>query len=175
MGVPGIRNAMLEERAGHIVAQQSQPNPESNAQVWTTARAMRNLAAEQDRSGEPIVRQRLAAMKAATDTTVWSIQRAAAQRTNRQAAGAEANVAKLARSNQVRAARDLGPSLLGPHGMLAGPDQPGGGGVTDMVLSVPASSIAGGTDEVQRNIIGERTRRAQGTISRPRSTLPRHR
>ena len=25
-----------------------------------------------------------------------------------------------------------------------------------MVLSVPAASIAGGTDEVQRNIIGER-------------------
>jgi hypothetical protein len=40
--------------------------------------------------------------------------------------------------------------------MLAGSDGPAGGVVTEILLSVPAVSIAGGTDEVQRNIIGER-------------------
>ena len=40
--------------------------------------------------------------------------------------------------------------------MLAGEDAPHDGLVTNMVTEQPSSSIAGGTDEVQRNIIGER-------------------
>jgi hypothetical protein len=40
--------------------------------------------------------------------------------------------------------------------MLAGPDAPLEGLVTEVMISVPAVSIAGGTDEIQRNIIGER-------------------
>ena len=31
-----------------------------------------------------------------------------------------------------------------------------GGLVAEVLLSVPAQSIAGGTDEIQRNIVGER-------------------
>ena len=40
--------------------------------------------------------------------------------------------------------------------MLAGDDAPEGGRFQLMGLRVQASSIAGGTDEIQRNIIGER-------------------
>jgi alkylation response protein AidB-like acyl-CoA dehydrogenase len=40
--------------------------------------------------------------------------------------------------------------------MLMGDDAPLEGSVQLMALSVQSSSIAGGTDEVQRNIIGER-------------------
>jgi hypothetical protein len=40
--------------------------------------------------------------------------------------------------------------------MLAGPDAPLAGTITEIFLSVPAVSIAGGTDEIQHNIIGER-------------------
>jgi hypothetical protein len=50
----------------------------------------------------------------------------------------------------------LGPELVGPYGMLAGDDAPDGGGIATIVLTVPAQAIAGGSDEVQRNIIGER-------------------
>jgi hypothetical protein len=40
--------------------------------------------------------------------------------------------------------------------MLAGSDGPLGGTITEVFVSVPAISIAGGTDEIQRNILGER-------------------
>jgi hypothetical protein len=40
--------------------------------------------------------------------------------------------------------------------MLSGPDAPLGGTITEIFVSVPAVSIAGGTDEIQHNIIGER-------------------
>jgi alkylation response protein AidB-like acyl-CoA dehydrogenase len=40
--------------------------------------------------------------------------------------------------------------------MLTGESTAGGGVVQEMVLFAPAPSIYGGTDEIQRNIIGER-------------------
>ncbi|HET9966881.1 MAG TPA: acyl-CoA dehydrogenase family protein [Streptosporangiaceae bacterium] len=40
--------------------------------------------------------------------------------------------------------------------MLTGPDSPLGGVVAEILVSVPAISIAGGTDEIQRTIIAER-------------------
>jgi hypothetical protein len=40
--------------------------------------------------------------------------------------------------------------------MLTGEDAPLGGEVQNVALSAHAISIAGGTNEVQRNIIGER-------------------
>ena len=41
-------------------------------------------------------------------------------------------------------------------GGLAGEDGPMDGLIAEILVSVPASSIAGGTDEIQRNIISER-------------------
>jgi len=46
--------------------------------------------------------------------------------------------------------------LQGPSGMLMGADAPMNGMAQWMALFSPAISIAGGTDEIQRNIIGER-------------------
>ena len=40
--------------------------------------------------------------------------------------------------------------------MLTGPDSPLGGIIAEILVSVPAQSIAGGTDEIQRNILGEK-------------------
>ena len=40
--------------------------------------------------------------------------------------------------------------------MLSGADGPLGGVIAEILISVPAQSIAGGTDEIQHNIIAER-------------------
>jgi alkylation response protein AidB-like acyl-CoA dehydrogenase len=59
-------------------------------------------------------------------------------------------------SRITRLARDLGPAILGPEAMVTGPETTGGGVVQEMTLFAPAPSIYGGSDEVQKNIIGER-------------------
>jgi len=78
------------------------------------------------------------------------------------------NVAKLSMSQIVRLTRDLGLRISGPAGMLHAYDaddkaslvqatgDPFAGGVTEMALFAQAPPIYGGTDQVQRNIIGER-------------------
>ena len=40
--------------------------------------------------------------------------------------------------------------------LLAGPDSVLGGTIAEILVSVPGQSIAGGTDQIQRNIVGER-------------------
>ena len=40
--------------------------------------------------------------------------------------------------------------------MLTGPNSPSGGSVQEFTLFSPAPAIYGGSDQVQRNIIGER-------------------
>jgi alkylation response protein AidB-like acyl-CoA dehydrogenase len=62
----------------------------------------------------------------------------------------------LASVRLLRAYRDLALRLVGAGGSLAGEDAPHHGLFTKIALGVPGSSIAGGTDEIQRNIIGER-------------------
>lgn len=70
--------------------------------------------------------------------------------------GPAASVGKLATSRLARRIRDLTLALVGPAGMLAGDDAPYEGLLAEMALFSPSVSIAGGTDEVQRNIVGER-------------------
>ena len=46
--------------------------------------------------------------------------------------------------------------IAGASAMLTGPQSPLSGVISEILVSVPATSIAGGTDEIQRNIIAER-------------------
>jgi alkylation response protein AidB-like acyl-CoA dehydrogenase len=83
-------------------------------------------------------------------------QRARAAAAAGKGAGPASSITKLARSVATRINRDLGPAILGASGMLAGPEAPMGGAVAHATLQAPSTSIAGGTDEIQHNIIGER-------------------
>ena len=78
------------------------------------------------------------------------------------------NISKLSMSNIVRLQRDLGLAIVGPMGMLhayepeaqKALDEATGNpfltAVTTTALYAQAPPIYGGTDQIQRNIIGER-------------------
>lgn len=130
--------------------------------VWYPQRAGRpDLLGAQARASaavdDPVVRQRLADVEMRERAARWNVERALAARAQGQAPGPEGSLAKLTGTDIARRAAALHASLVGPAGMLAGPDSPLGGIVAEILVSVPAGSIAGGTDEVQHNILGERS------------------
>ena len=69
--------------------------------------------------------------------------------------GAEGSLGKLAASNVARGAALAHALIGGASAMLDYEDGAMGGVVAEVLVSVPAVSIAGGTDQIQRNIIGE--------------------
>ena len=64
---------------------------------------------------------------------------------------AEGSIMKLVLANLVTDSASLGVDILGPGGMVLG-----GEGVQQALLGSKAFHLGGGTDEVQRNLIGER-------------------
>jgi alkylation response protein AidB-like acyl-CoA dehydrogenase len=117
---------------------------------------------------DPIVRQEIARVLASARSASWTAQRARAARTLGRPPGPEGSLGKLASSQVARAASRVHARIAGASGMLSGPDSPSGGTIAEIFVSVPAVSIAGGTDEIQRNIVGERV------LGLPREPDPSH-
>jgi alkylation response protein AidB-like acyl-CoA dehydrogenase len=111
------------------------------------------LAKELGRNSERPIRQKLARLYTLQQIGRYSALRA---KSPSQRTGAEPNIAKLMMSDLLRLQREVGNEILGAHGMIMGSDTPGGGTVQELTLFSPGPSIYGGTDQVQRNIIGER-------------------
>ena len=66
------------------------------------------------------------------------------------------SIGKLAASVIARQAAHVHTMIAGADAMRAGAESAEDGMIADVLVSVPAISIAGGTDEIQRNIISER-------------------
>jgi alkylation response protein AidB-like acyl-CoA dehydrogenase len=69
--------------------------------------------------------------------------------------GAEASVGKLYATETMRRTSDLVSELLGPR-LVADTGEWGTYAWTEHLLGAPGYSIAGGTDEIQHNILAER-------------------
>ena len=102
------------------------------------------------------IRQNVTRYYIQTRVNTMTQQRARAAAAAGKGAGPASSITKLARSVATRLNRDLGPAILGASGMLAGPESPHGGAVAHSTVQAPSVSIAGGTDEIQHNIVGER-------------------
>ena len=109
-----------------------------------------------DALDDPITRQRMAKIMEMRRTREWSGMRTAASLKSGGQPGPEVSTLKLLGSEMNRQIRDVGLETMGPHGMLYGEDAPTGGLFHAYSMFTPALSIAGGSDEVQRNIMGER-------------------
>ncbi len=72
------------------------------------------------------------------------------------APGPEASIGKLVAASKIQSAADYGLDLLGAAGVQTGSEMPLDGLFEMSFLDSPAFRIAGGTDEILRNTIGER-------------------
>ena len=70
--------------------------------------------------------------------------------------GPEGSLGKLVASHVARQAARVHTYITKADALLSGEDSPMNGVIAEILVSVPAGSIAGGTDEIQRNIISER-------------------
>lgn len=111
---------------------------------------------------DPAIRQQIASVTALHRISSWTAMRATASRARGRSPGPEGSVGKLLASRLARAAAHAHTSIAGTAALLAGPDAAFNGTIAEILLSTPAQSIAGGTDEIQKNILGERILRLPG-------------
>ena len=147
---PGSIAGHLDQPAGHFLGHRSETGA---AKVdLGLVRELARLATERGVLDE-VTRQDLARLLTEVELTRMLVARA---RDDAAVAMAVPNIAKLRMSDSLRLARDLASRVVGPGATLWGPDAPTGGAVQEMVVFSPAPSIYGGSDQVQRNILGER-------------------
>ena len=156
-GVPAGRlTGLLDQPVGPILDQMRSRSKSPIGGYVIGSRAMVQLAKDMGNADDPVVRQKLVRHRSLTEIHRLTGRRARAQLSRDGRPGPGSSIGKLAMSNLARSSRDLAMTLLGPYGMLAGEDAPLGGAVQHVVLSSFAAGLGGGTDEIQRNVIGER-------------------
>jgi alkylation response protein AidB-like acyl-CoA dehydrogenase len=181
LALPGTKAGHLERRVGDFVAKPGeQPRARRGrpAQMRGGAASLYVGLAKGNGSWEnPNIRQQLAHLHILGEIGRLNTERFKVTR----AAGGDipgmANISKLLMSEIVRLSRDVSLSIVGAQGMLHTIDpekqkvldeatgNPFLAGITASALMSPAPSIYGGTDQVQRNILGER---ALGLPKEPR-------
>jgi len=113
-----------------------------------------DLARKNGRIADPVLQDELTRLWSLIEVNRLSIMRA---KDPKQRSGAEPNIGKLTMSELFRSFREVGSSVIGPAAMLVGNDDHESAGMVALTtMFSPGPSIYGGTDQVQRNIIGER-------------------
>ncbi len=107
-------------------------------------------------AGDPLVRQEVATIYTLLEIARFTDLRVRAAVEAGGRPGPEVSVGKLAASHLLRTMRDTLLRLCGMAATLWGDDAPLGGKVHEVGFSSYLISIGGGTDQIQRNIIGER-------------------
>ncbi len=172
---PGTVMGFLGRRVGDLVAPAPAPGATTSRQPSGALGAMRggaglliSLAQSRGVNKNAGIRQDLARLYTLGELGRFNGLRVKAVKEQGKDIPGMPNVAKLSMSMIVRLTRDLGLRISGPAGMLHAYDSddkaalkhatgdPFAGGISEMALFAQAPPIYGGTDQVQRNIIGER-------------------
>jgi alkylation response protein AidB-like acyl-CoA dehydrogenase len=107
------------------------------------------------RTEDPVVRQELASVYAHQRIRAFNAARATASAAAGQPPGPEGSIGKLAWVQGLAEIGRVAAGLLGPR-ITADTGEWGTFAWSDHLLGAPGYRIAGGSDEIQRNIIGER-------------------
>jgi alkylation response protein AidB-like acyl-CoA dehydrogenase len=159
----------LDKRAGDFVAGANRRGGGGGGAMTAGAqRIFTEMAKRNGKIDDPAIRQKLMKLHTLGEIGRYTTLRQKALRAKGQDIPAAGNIAKLSMSEIVRQSRDLGLEIAGAAGMLHAYDgehrkvldeatgNPFLGVITEMALFAQGPPIYGGTDQVQRNIIGER-------------------
>jgi alkylation response protein AidB-like acyl-CoA dehydrogenase len=184
-GADGLRRyAKATERPGLAYAEEAEEIAHQlEPYKWYPQRAGRvdlvlQRARETGKINDPSIRQEIAKLLTMSKSTEWTARRARAAKDMGLPQGPEGSIGKLAASNVARKAALVHTMLSGADAMLTGDDSPMDGVIAEILVSTPATSIAGGTDEIQKNIISERVlklpKEARSDTDRPFREVPRN-
>jgi alkylation response protein AidB-like acyl-CoA dehydrogenase len=104
---------------------------------------------------DPIVRNEVAALVSSLRVASYTNQRAMDKVKRGQLPGPELSIAKLSLTTNMRRMAEFVAGVLGPR-IVADTGEWGTYAWSTFLLGVPGMRIAGGSDEVMRNIVGER-------------------
>ncbi len=193
--IPGTVGGHLDRRAGDFVAK-SDKDKSATPKVRPAVRRAAgidlyvNYSKQTGAINNPVIRQKLAQLHTLNEIGRYNNERVKALRSQGAEIAGMGNISKLAMSNIVRLQRDLGMQILGPAAMLhAYTDQqrcdldavtgdPMRAAITGTALYAQAPPIYGGTDQIQKNIIGERAlglpKEPGVDVKMPFSSLPKN-
>ena len=101
------------------------------------------------------VRAKVALWAAQSNGLKYAMMKAISDLSGGRPPGPEYSVGKLVADEMVQKVAEFALEVLGPSGVLAGPDDPASRFVSKLLKS-PSVRVGGGTSEIQRNIIAER-------------------
>ena len=118
--------------------------------------SLRALLIESGRAGDPEMRDRFAGLYARAQALRYNSLRLLTAVSRGRLPGPEGSIMKLAGTLLLSDIYEFALDLLGPQALLVGAATPWDGEWQDAFLGAPGLRIGGGTDQIQRNIIGER-------------------
>jgi alkylation response protein AidB-like acyl-CoA dehydrogenase len=146
----GAKFGHLDRIVADVLAEDRSMANMANGLPISTVDAVIALARRFDRLGDPIIRQRIAGLHALSEALrLTGVRGQAAERSGR-AGGGESSIVYLGGVKVVRVYRDLVADICGPYAMIDGSD------VAETITIAPAHGIQGGSEQIQRNVIGER-------------------
>ncbi|MGY6501254.1 MAG: acyl-CoA dehydrogenase family protein [Acidimicrobiales bacterium] len=165
---PGTIAGDLDKRAGDFVSDSPRRSGGGGGGRRAGGNMYLEMAKARNKTSDPTIRQGLVQLHIQNEVARFNNLRAKAGRAVGKDIPGFPNIAKLSMSDMVRTQRDVGLAILGMHGTLHAynPDDkkvlddatgdPFLAFVTESALFAQGPPIYGGTDQIQRNIIGER-------------------
>ena len=121
--------------------------PDSNSLI--------GMARAAGRLSDSHLRQEIAVVEGYAAVNRWNTRRAK-NTADKAEAATLLSLGKIAMSRILHETARVQTEIAGEETMLAGPDHPVGDAITFRALNAYFTSIGGGTDQIQRNIVGER-------------------